>query len=120
MEKCPNTEKSVALQMAVKSINNSVCPDGSVPTPSVYGAIPRLELPTEQPTPSAFKRALALRKELEPLSRHFASRKVCDAMACRNGANVTDIHHAPIGSKVLVYRAELDRIDGLFDILPIN
>lgn len=54
------------------------------------------------------------------MSRYFLSRQVRDAMASCNGPNVTDIHQVPIGSKVLVYRPQLERWDGPFDILGID
>lgn len=106
--------------MAVKSINDSAGPNGLVPTLLVFGALPCLGLPTDQPTPSTFNRAVALRKAIESMSRHFASRQVCDTMASRNGPNVADIHQAPIRSKVLVHRPALDRWDGPLDILTMD
>lgn len=54
------------------------------------------------------------------MSRHFALRQACDVMASLNGPVVTDVHQVPIGSKVLVYRPELDQWDGPYDILDIN
>lgn len=105
----PDTDNETTLQMAIKSINDSVGPDGLVPTLLVFGALPRLGLPTDQPTPSTFKRAVALRKATESMSRHFVSRPVRAALNSRNGPNITDIHKAPLGSKVLVYRPELDK-----------
>lgn len=41
-------------------------------------------------------------------------------MAFRNGPVVTNIDQVLIGSKVLVYRPELDQWDGSHDILRIN
>lgn len=65
MKERPDTKKSVALQMAVESINDSVGPDGLVPTLPVFGVLPRLGPPIDQPAPSIFKRAIALRKAAE-------------------------------------------------------
>lgn len=102
-------DKEDALQMAVKAINDSTGPDGIVPTLLVFGALPRLGLPNDQPSPSTFKRAAALRKATEAMSREFAKRQVREAMASRNGPNVTAIHDTPVGSPVLVYRPEKDK-----------
>lgn len=46
MKKASKTSKMEALQMTVKSINDSVGPDGIVPTLLVFGAHARLGLPT--------------------------------------------------------------------------
>lgn len=109
MKEFPDTEKSVSLEMAVKYVNDSVGPDGLVPKLLVFGAFPLLGLPKDQPTPSTFKRAVALRKAIESMSRHFASRQVRDSITLRNGPNVTDTDQTPIGSKVLMYGPALDR-----------
>lgn len=53
-------DKTEVLQMAVKAINDSVGLDGLVPTLLVFGALPRLGLPTDRPSPSTLNRALAL------------------------------------------------------------
>lgn len=108
------------LQMAVKAINDSVGPDGLVPTLLVFGAIPRLVLPTDQPTTSTFKRAVALRKETESMSRHFAKRQVRDALSNRNGPDVSEIYQTPIGSPVLVYRPEKDKWEGPYSLLELR
>jgi len=38
----PNINKDTALQMAFKAINNSIGPNGLVPTLLVFGAYPRI------------------------------------------------------------------------------
>lgn len=60
--------------MAVKSINNSVAPDGIVSTILVFEAIPRLGIPSDRPAPLTFKRAVAVCEATEEMSRHFARR----------------------------------------------
>ncbi len=52
MHDCPGLDRVSALQMAVKAINDSVGPDGIVPTLLVYGALPRLGLPSDPPSES--------------------------------------------------------------------
>lgn len=103
MKKFPESEKSVALQMALKSINDSVGPDGFVPTLIFFGDLSCHGLPTDQRTPSTFKRAIALRKAIGSTSRRFASRQVLDSIACQNGPDAKDIHQILIGSKLLVH-----------------
>lgn len=106
--------------MSVKAINDSVGPDGLVPTLLVFGALPRLGLPTDPPTPSTFKRAIALRKATKAMSKHFSSRQVKDALKVRNGPDVTEIHKTPIGAPVLIYRPEKDKWEGPYSLLEIN
>lgn len=119
-KEAPDMEKEEVLQMAVKAINDSVGPEGLVPTLLVFGALPRLGLPTDAPTPSTFQRATALRKATAEMSRHFASRQIKDALATRNGPDVSDIHTAPIGSAVLVYRPSKDMWEGPYSLLDIQ
>jgi hypothetical protein len=55
--------KDVALQMAFKAINNTIGPNGIVPTLLVYGALPRInEYNTLSPTIS--QRLAALKKAI--------------------------------------------------------
>lgn len=119
-QEAPNIDEDSLLQMAVKCVNDSVGPEGIVPTLLVFGALPRVGLPNDPPTPSTLKRAIALRKATEAMSRHFAKRQVRDAFATRNGPDVSDIHATPIGHPVLVYRPEKDRWEGSFSLLAIR
>lgn len=100
----PSLLKEEALQMAVKSISHSVDPNGLVPTLLVFGALPRLGLPYDAPTPSTLKRAVALRNATNVMQKHFASRQVNTALNTRNGSDVSEICATPIGAPVLVYR----------------
>lgn len=93
----PKTDAEFALQMAVKSINDSVRPDGLVPTVLVYGALPLLDLPHDQPTPSMIARATALRKATTAMSKHFARRQVRGSICSQNGSDVSVIHATPVG-----------------------
>ena len=119
-QEAPDLDKHAALQMAVKAVNDSVGPNGLVPTLLVFGALPRLGLPTDKPTPSTYQRAIALRKATTAMSRHFASRQVRYAMNARNGPVVTDIHNTPIGAHVLVYRPYKDKLEGPQSLLDVS
>lgn len=116
----PDTDDAAALQMAVKAINDSVGPDGLVPTLLVYGALPRLGLPHDKPNPSTFQRAAALRKATQEMSKRFAKRQVQSALNSRNGPDVSDVHSIPIGGHALVYRPKTDKWEGPFSVLDIN
>lgn len=63
--KAPERDAEVALQTAVKSINDSAGPDSLVPTLLVYCALPRLGLLTDVSTPSTYHCSIALRKAAE-------------------------------------------------------
>lgn len=52
----PDLDAEAALQVAVKSVTESMGPDGPVTTMLVYGALPRFDFPTEKPSPSTFQR----------------------------------------------------------------
>eukprot|EP00171_Calliarthron_tuberculosum_P004960 IDg4960t1 len=120
MFEAPRIDKVAALQMAVKAVNDSVGPDGLVPTLLVYGALPRLGFPSDPPAQSTRNRAQALKKATQEMSRYFASRQYKDAMKSRSGPVVTAVHNLPLGSPVLVYRPKLDKYDGPFKLLSLD
>lgn len=91
-----------------------------MPTLLVFGALPRLGLPTDPHTALTFKRAVALQNATAALSKSFASRQVRDALKTKNGSDVTDIHKTTIGSPILVCRPDKDRWEGLYYRLEIN
>lgn len=70
----PDIDDESALQYAVKSVNDTVGPDGLVSTLLVYGALPRLGLPSDAPAAGLLQRAVAVRKASNALSRHFQNR----------------------------------------------
>lgn len=70
----PDLYKEAALQSEVKAVNDSVGPDGLVPTLLLYGTLPRLGFPTEKPAPSIYQRAVAVKKATDEISRIFAKR----------------------------------------------
>lgn len=49
-----------ALQMSVESINDSVNPDGLIPTLLVYGAVPTLGISNKSSSLNTYQRAAAL------------------------------------------------------------
>lgn len=106
--------------MEIKSVNDSFGPDGLVPTLAVYGALPRLGLPSDPPTPSTFQHAIEVRIATEEVSRHFARWKISSAVKTRNGPDTSDINTAPIDLHVLVYRPEKDRWEGQYTLLEVQ
>lgn len=114
---CSTLDEISALQMSVKAVNDSIGPDGLIPTLLVYGAIPRLGLPTDKPSPDMHSRALALRKATESMSRYFAKRQVDSAVKTRNGPDVSENHQIPIGYQVLVYRTKRKKWEGPYKLI---
>ena len=99
----PGIEADLALQMSFKAINDSVGPNGLVPTLLVFGAYPRMtEL--DAPSPSITQRAMAMKKAMDEVRKCTASRQVNDALNTRNGPSTASVHDLPINSPVLVYR----------------
>lgn len=95
-QEAPDTDKIIALQMALKSINDLLGSNGLVPTLFVFGALSRLGLPTDQTSLSTFKRVTALQKATASMSRHFASRPFCETMSSWNGSVTMETHRMPV------------------------
>ena len=97
----PDITKEMALQMAFKAINDSVGPDGLIPTLLVFGAYPRM---TESDAPSATVtlRAAALKKAMEEIKKLRAKRQVADALQIRNSPTTTAIHNLPLNLPMMV------------------
>ena len=97
------TSQEARLQMAVKAMNDTVGPDGLVPTLLVFGAYPRMTL--ESPSsPSMTRRGQAIQKAMRELRRISARRQVQDALSTRNGPSTTEVLELPLQSEVLVWR----------------
>ena len=63
MDEFKDIQKELALQMAVKAINNIAGPDGLVPTLLVYGAYPKMSN-LDPLAPSIMERAAAIQKAM--------------------------------------------------------
>lgn len=112
------TRKEAMLQMACAGLNNSVGPNGLVPTLLVFGAYPRM---TEEspPSTSTYQRAQAYDKAMKEITRLNAKRQVNEALNTRNGPQTTEVLSLPLQSEVLVYRED-GHWDGPFKILSIS
>lgn len=117
---CSEIEDEEALQISMKSISNSVWPDGLTSTLPFFDALARVGLRADNPTESTFQRAVSLRNATAQMSKHDAKRQVCDALRARNGLNVTDIHTTLRGAPVLVYRPEQNRWDGPYSLFELR
>lgn len=113
-----NTEfsKAMVLQMAVKAVNDTAGYDGIVPTLLVFGALPRLT-EMDPPAPSVVKRAAAIKKAMEEVSKLRAKRQVAGALRTRNGPITEDL---PIGSDVLVWRTHEKSWNGPYKLAAVK
>ena len=102
-EECPGTPKESCLQMALKAVNDSTGPEGLVPTLLVFGAFPRM-VQEDPPAPSIQKRAAAIKKVMDEITKVRAKEQVNNALNTRNGPNTESLHDLAPNSKVLVYR----------------
>lgn len=117
-EECPDIKKELALQMAVKAVNDTAGPDGLVPTLLVYGAYPRMSF-TDPPAPSVTQRADAIKKAMAELVKLRAKRAVNNALNRRNGPVTEPVHSLPINSEVLVWR-EPGKWTGPYRLLSVE
>jgi hypothetical protein len=95
------TNAEVSLQIAVKTINDSVGPDGIIPTLLVFGAYPKITN-NSAPSPTTTKKAKTIRKTSNEIKRYYAKRHIKDAFRIRNSPNTTAIFKLPIQSNVKV------------------
>jgi hypothetical protein len=102
-DECKDIQKELALQMAVKAVNDTAGPDGLVPTLLVYGAYPRMSN-LDPPAPSITDRAAAIRKAMAEIVKLRARQTVNSALHHRNGPDTTSVHDLPLNSEVLIWR----------------
>ncbi len=98
-----DVSNEAVLQMAVKAVNDTVGPDGLVPTLLVFGAYPRINMESP-PTPSMVRRAEAIQKAMKALRKAAAERSVADALNTRNGPSTEEALALPLQSEVMVWR----------------
>jgi hypothetical protein len=114
----PQESPELCLSMAVKAINDTAGPNGLVPTLLVFGTYPRMS-ETSSPSPGIIARATAIRKAMKELSNLRAQRQVKDALAMRNGPNVTPTLQLSPNDDAIVWR-ENGGWTGPFKILSID
>lgn len=102
-DEIPDITPEMALQMAVKAINDTAGPDGLVPTLLLFGAYPRMT-EYDPPAPTIAQRAAAVKKAMSEVRKLRAQRQVAEAINTRNGPSSTIIHRLPLNSDVLVWR----------------
>jgi hypothetical protein len=89
------TSAKISLQIAVKTVNDSVGPDGIIPTLLVFGAYPRI---TNNSVLSLIttKKAKAIRKTSNEVRRYYTKQHMEDVLRIRNSPDITVIFKLPI------------------------
>jgi len=87
--------------MAFKAINDSIGPNGLIPTLLVFGAYPRI-VKSDAPNPTVIQQAAALKKAIKEVKKLRAKRQVADTLNMRNRPKITTIYNLPLNSPVLV------------------
>jgi hypothetical protein len=96
-----DTSIELALQITVKTINDSISPDGIIFTLLVFGAYPRI---TNNSSLLFFiiKRTKTIRKTTKEIQRFHAKHQVKDILVIRNSPNVYLILDLLIQSNIQV------------------
>lgn len=89
--------------MAFKAVNDSVGPNGLIPTLLVFGAYPRM-MEMDAPSPTITQRAVAMRKAMDEVKKINATRRINDALNTRNGPSTVSVRDLAINSPILVFR----------------
>ena len=89
------------MQIAFKAVNDTIGPDGLVPTLLVYRAYLRISK-LDSPAPKISQRAVVIKKAITELAKLQAKRQVADVLHTRNGPNTDDLYTLAINSCVLV------------------
>ena len=117
-EELPEVSKPLALQMAVKAVNDTAGPDGLTPTLLLFGSFPRMS-EDDLPHPSIAERSKAIKKAMKEVSSLHAKRQVTEAIRLRNGPDVATVLDTAIGSNVLVFR-ERKGWKGPYQLLAVD
>lgn len=100
----PKTSQENALQLAVKCVNDTMGPEGLVPTLLVFGSLPR---PARNvPADTQLRRARIVEKTCQELKKVVAQQKVSVGLKYKGpfGGEREDLKSMRPGAKVLVYR----------------
>src|SRR4051794_9913902 len=89
--------------MAIKAINDTVGPNGLVPTLLVFGMYLQL-LNILPPSLSIIAQAIAIYKVMAEVRKEKARQQVGEALSIRNGPNTLEMLSLPLQAKVKVWQ----------------
>ena len=103
----PSMQRQVLLALAVKAMNDTLGPEGVVPSSLVFGEYPSLRsfVGPVLPRPSLAERAEAAQQARQLMAKHLAQVRIIRALK-HNTPSATDRVYKP-GDKVLVWREKL-------------
>lgn len=108
------------LQLAVKSVNDTLGPEGLTPTLLVYGIIPR---PARKvPALKQIERAKAMEQAMKAFEKVHARRRVQFALKYKGpyGKERIDLESLSPGSPILLFRDHSNRWEGPFPFISID
>ena len=88
--------------MAFKAINDSVGPNGLVPTLLVFDDHPRM-IEIDASSPTITQQAIAIRKAIDKVKQLIMFPQVNNALNTKNGPLTALVHDLPLNSDVLVF-----------------
>jgi Reverse transcriptase (RNA-dependent DNA polymerase) len=113
----PSLPDDVALRVAVKAINDTVGPNGLIPTLLVFGTMPQLPLMqgTLSPYTGQEQRDHALRTATAEYRKYVSERRLQTALRAKTATAMTCIHQP--GDRVLVYRERPQLWEGPYSVV---
>ncbi len=109
------------LQLAVKAVNDTIGPEGLIPTLLVFGAIPR-PATTEQ-SKCQMERAKALDLAMDSVRKEQAKRRINFGLQTKGPKAMEHsekLRNLPAGSPVYVYRQKSNKWEGPFLFIEIQ
>jgi hypothetical protein len=91
--------------MAIKAVNNTVGPDGLIPTLLVFSTYPQITI-TNTLSFIVIKRDKAIIKAIKQIAELYAKRQVINVLRQRNSLNISNTLDVLISKDVLVYKED--------------
>ena len=122
-ESLPRSESDAdCLQMATKSVNDTIGPEGLCPTLLVFGSLPRP--PRNATADTQIARAKAIEKAMAIVRKEQAKRRIAFGLKTAGGPvgkeSSESLKNLPAGSSVLVYRKDSKKWEGPYTFINID
>jgi hypothetical protein len=97
--------KQFVLQIAIKTINDIVGPNGLISTLLVFGTYPQIAT-TNTPFLIVIKRGKTITKAIKQIAELHAKKQVTNALKQQNSLNISNTLDVLISKDVLVYKKD--------------
>jgi hypothetical protein len=97
--------KQFVLQIAIKAVNDTVGPDGLVPTLLVFSTYPQITT-TDTLFFIVTEHSKAITKAMKQIAELHVKRQVTDVLRQQNGLNISNTLDVLISKDVLVYKKD--------------